>query len=64
MTLTQAVMSAGGISRSGKTSVRVSRRNLEGFLTASEYSLRSIEEGKSQDPLLQAGDRIDVFQRM
>ena len=64
MTLTQAVMSAGGISRSGKTSVRVSRRNLDGFLTASEYSLRSIEEGKSQDPLLQAGDRIEVIQSM
>jgi protein involved in polysaccharide export with SLBB domain len=64
MTLTQAVMSAGGISRSGKTSVRVSRRNLEGFLTASDYSLRSIEEGKSQDPLLQAGDRIEVIQSM
>lgn len=64
MTLTQAVMSAGGISRSGKTSVRVSRRNLEGFLTASEYNLRSIEEGKSQDPLLQAGDRIEVIQGM
>lgn len=64
MTLTQAVMSAGGISRSGQTSVRVSRRNLDGFLTASEYNLRSIEEGKSQDPLLQAGDRIEVLQRM
>jgi protein involved in polysaccharide export with SLBB domain len=64
MTLTQAVMSAGGISRSGKTSVRVSRRNHEGFLTASEYNLRSIEEGKSQDPLLQAGDRIEVIQSM
>ena len=64
MTLTQAVMSAGGISRSGKTSVRVSRRNLEGFLTGSEYNLRSIEEGKSQDPLLQAGDRVEVIQRM
>ena len=64
MTLTQAVMSAGGISRSGKTSVRVSRRNLDGFLAAREYSLRSIEEGKSPDPLLQAGDRIEVIQGM
>ena len=64
MTLTQAVMSAGGVSRSGKTSVRVSRRNANGFLTASEYNLRAIEEGKSQDPLLQAGDRIEVMQSM
>ncbi len=64
MTLTQALISAGGISRSGKVNIRVSRRNLEGFLTASEYNPRSIEEGKSQDPLLQAGDRIEVIQKM
>jgi protein involved in polysaccharide export with SLBB domain len=64
MTLTQAVMSAGGISRPGKTSVRVSRRNRDGFLTASQYNLRSIEEGKSPDPLLQAGDRIEVIESM
>lgn len=64
MTLTQAVMSAGGISRSGKTSVRVSRRNPDGFLNASEYNLRAIEDGKLQDPLLHAGDRIEVIQSM
>lgn len=60
MTLTQALMSAGGVSRVGKTTVKVARRNANGFLTANEFNLRSIEEGKAEDPLLQAGDRIDV----
>lgn len=60
LTLTQALISAGGLSRSGKTTVKVARRNANGFLTATEYNLQSIQEGKVQDPLLQAGDRIDV----
>jgi polysaccharide export outer membrane protein len=60
MTLTQVLMSAGGVSRAGKTTVKVARRNANGFLKADEFNLRSIEEGKAEDPLLQAGDRIDV----
>ena len=60
MTLTQALLSAGGIPRGSKTSVRVARRNSGGFLTANLYNLRWIEEGKAQDPLLEAGDRIEV----
>jgi protein involved in polysaccharide export with SLBB domain len=64
MTLTQAILSAGGVNRSSKTSIRVARRDSGGFLKSSEYNLRMIEEGKSQDPLLQAGDRIEVTQGM
>jgi protein involved in polysaccharide export with SLBB domain len=60
MTLTQALISAGGIRNTGKTTVRVARRNANGFLTTNEYNLRSIADGKAQDPLLQAGDRVDV----
>lgn len=60
MTLTQALLSAGGVSRAGATSVKVARRNANGFLTSKEYNLRSIEEGKVQDPLLEAGDRVEV----
>jgi len=61
MTLTQALLSAGGTSRTGKTTIKVSRRNSNGFLSTNEYSLRSIEEGKSPDPVIQAGDRIEVM---
>ena len=64
MTLTQAILSAGGVPRSPKTSVKVARRNSNGFLMSSEYNLQSIEEGKSQDPLLEAGDRIEVTRGM
>lgn len=60
MTLTQALISAGSISRSGKTTVKVARRGANGFLTMNEYHVSSIQDGKAQDPLLQAGDRIEV----
>ena len=60
MTLTQALLSAGGVARSQNATVKVARRNAQGFLSVNEYRLRSIEEGKSPDPLIQAGDRIEV----
>jgi protein involved in polysaccharide export with SLBB domain len=59
MTLTQALLSAGA-ARASSTSIKVTRRNTSGFLTSKDYHLRSIEEGKVQDPLLEAGDRIEV----
>jgi protein involved in polysaccharide export with SLBB domain len=59
MTLTQALLSAGGASQSGKT-IKVARRNSTGYLSTNEYNLRSIEEGKTPDPVLEAGDRIEV----
>jgi protein involved in polysaccharide export with SLBB domain len=64
MTLTQAIMAAGGVSRAGKIEVRISRQNGAGFLSATDYSLQSIQAGKSQDPLLEAGDRIEVTRSM
>lgn len=63
MTLTQVLISAG-VRSAGKTTVKVARRNANGFLTANEYNLHSIEDGKAQDPLLQAGDRIEVTRGM
>jgi protein involved in polysaccharide export with SLBB domain len=64
MTLTQAILSAGGVSAGSKMSVKVARRNANGFLTTNEYSLQAIKDGKSQDPLLEAGDRIEVTRGM
>jgi protein involved in polysaccharide export with SLBB domain len=64
MTLTQAILSAGGVSASSKMSVKVARRNANGFLSTSDYNLQSIKNGKSQDPLLEAGDRIEVMRSM
>jgi len=64
MTLTQAVLSAGGAVQSSQTRVRVARRDPNGFLRSNEYNLQLIEAGKSQDPLLEAGDRIEVTRGM
>ncbi|HXI25305.1 MAG TPA: polysaccharide biosynthesis/export family protein [Pyrinomonadaceae bacterium] len=64
MTLTQAVITAGGVQRSTGNNVKVSRQNQTGLLTAREYDLNAISEGKAQDPQLQAGDRIEVNQKM
>ncbi len=64
MTLTQALLSAGGAARSENAVVRIARRNANGFLSTSEYKLRSIEEGKSPDPVVQPGDRIEVARSM
>jgi polysaccharide export outer membrane protein len=60
MTLTQALLAAGGVGRSDKASAKVARRNASGFLVTNEYNLRAIEEGKAPDPALEAGDRIEV----
>jgi protein involved in polysaccharide export with SLBB domain len=64
MTLTQAILSAGGASRGSKTVVKVARRAANGFLRSNDYNLQAIESGKSQDPLLEAGDRIEVTRGM
>jgi protein involved in polysaccharide export with SLBB domain len=60
LTLTQAIIASGGINRSAGNKVKVSRQGVDGRLNTTEYNLRQIEEGKSPDPLLQAGDRIAV----
>jgi protein involved in polysaccharide export with SLBB domain len=64
MTLTQALLSAGGVTRGSKINVKIARRNANGFLISTEYNFQAIEAGKSQDPLLEAGDRIEVTRGM
>ncbi|HEV7891738.1 MAG TPA: polysaccharide biosynthesis/export family protein [Pyrinomonadaceae bacterium] len=60
MTLTQAVMAAGGATALAGERVKVLRAGADGRLVAAEYSLREIEGGVVPDPVLQAGDRIEV----
>lgn len=64
MTLTQALLTAGGITRGAKLSAKIARRNSNGFLVTSEYNLSAIQEGKALDPILEAGDRIEVTRGM
>ena len=60
MTLTQAVLAAGGATASAGERVRVLRAGADGRLVAAEYSMHEIEGGVVPDPVLQAGDRIEV----
>lgn len=60
VTLTQALLAAGGTTRSAGSKVRVSRQGADGRLLTAEYNLRKIQEGKNPDPVLQKGDRISV----
>jgi protein involved in polysaccharide export with SLBB domain len=60
MTLTQALLAAGGVPRDSRSKVKIARRNRTGFLTSEEHNLQAINDGKTPDPLLQPGDRIEV----
>lgn len=60
MTLTQAVLASGGLTALAGERVKVLRAGADGRLHAEEYSLKEIEGGVVPDPVLQAGDRIEV----
>ncbi|HYE66598.1 MAG TPA: tetratricopeptide repeat protein [Pyrinomonadaceae bacterium] len=60
ITLLQAILAAGGVSRPEENIVEVSREGADGRLTATRYSLKDIRSGKVPDPRLQPGDRIEV----
>ena len=60
LTLTQAILASGGVTRAAGNKVKVSRQGADGRLTTTEYNLRQIEEGKIPDPVLQRGDRIAI----
>jgi polysaccharide export outer membrane protein len=63
MTLTQALLAAGGVTGQAGTKVKVSRAGADGRLVSTEYDLRAIEGGAVPDPQLQAGDRIEVLRK-
>lgn len=60
ITLTQAVLAAGGMSRGAGGKVKVSRQGADGRLSLTEFKLKEIEGGKMPDPRLLPGDRIEV----
>jgi protein involved in polysaccharide export with SLBB domain len=59
MTLTQAILAAGGLSRESK-GAHVARDGNNGFLASARYKLKDINTGRLADPLIQPGDRITV----
>lgn len=60
LTLTQAILASGGLKKDSIKRVVIRRKNAEGLLVSTEYNLKLIKDGKVPDPVLQAGDTIEV----
>ncbi len=60
LTLTQAIIAAGGVPRKLKEA-QLARDNGKGFLAVSRYKLKDIDSGKMPDPLMRPGDRVTVI---
>jgi protein involved in polysaccharide export with SLBB domain len=63
LTLTQAILAAGGVmspQSSSSTVVNIARQGADGRLATTRYDIKDIEAGKVPDPGLQPGDRIEV----
>jgi protein involved in polysaccharide export with SLBB domain len=59
MTLTQVLLSAGADLSTRKVA-KIARRNPAGLLSTVEYDVSSIAQGKTPDPPIFAGDRVEV----
>ena len=60
ISLTQAILASGGLRKSSVKRVIIRRKNELGLLSPIEFDLSAIKEGKQPDPLLQAGDTIEI----
>jgi len=61
ITLLQAILAAGGLSKQNVNLVEVSREGGDGRLTTTQFKLKEIKAGKIKDPRVQSGDRIEVI---
>jgi protein involved in polysaccharide export with SLBB domain len=61
MTLTQAIIAAGGVTTKADHA-QLTRGRGNDRLSAQEFKLKEIDRGKIPDPLLEPGDRIMVLQ--
>jgi protein involved in polysaccharide export with SLBB domain len=60
LTLTQAILASGGLKKESTKKVVIRRKNAEGLLISTEYNLKLVKDGKVPDPVLQAGDTIEI----
>ncbi|NNE66144.1 MAG: hypothetical protein HKN33_06215 [Pyrinomonadaceae bacterium] len=60
MTLTQAIMAAGGTQNAKVKKAVIRRKNEKGFLKSKTHKIPDIRKGKKIDPELRAGDIIEV----
>jgi protein involved in polysaccharide export with SLBB domain len=61
LTLTQAVMAAGGDLPPGASVVAVTRQDSEGRLATTRHVLKEIKAGRAPDPTVRPGDRLEVL---
>jgi protein involved in polysaccharide export with SLBB domain len=60
LTLTQAIITAGGSTRKTKVA-QIARDDGLGFLVEIKVDLKEIQSGKTADPLVRPGDRITIL---
>lgn len=60
ITLTQAILESGGLKKTSVKKVIIRRKNDAGMLVPTEYDLKAIKDGKAIDPVLEAGDTIEI----
>lgn len=60
LTLTQAILASGGLKKETVKKVVIRRKNQAGLLSPIEFDLNSIKAGKQPDPVLRAGDTIEI----
>ncbi|HWS90350.1 MAG TPA: tetratricopeptide repeat protein [Pyrinomonadaceae bacterium] len=61
LTLTQALLAAGGATSPNAAVVNVTRQAADGKLSTSRYVLAEIKSGRTPDPTLRPGDRVEVL---
>jgi len=61
LTLTQALLAAGGETSPGGAVVTLTRQASDGRLSTARYVLAEIKSGKTPDPTLRPGDRLEVL---
>jgi protein involved in polysaccharide export with SLBB domain len=60
LTLTQAILASGGLKKQTVRKVIIRRKNQSGLLSPIEFDLNAIKAGKQPDPILRAGDTIEI----
>lgn len=60
ITLTQAILASGGLQKTNLKIVVIRRKNQDGLLSPLQFDLKAIKNGKQVDPVLQAGDTIEI----
>ncbi len=60
ISLTQAILASGGLRKSYVKKAVIRRKNEQGLLSPIEFDLKAIKDGKQPDPILQAGDTIEI----